>query len=63
MHFANAIAIVVARIFMNAMFNCGMHTDNVIVTVRFFGVDDGFSTGKLMHMGFQDFAGRLRHDT
>lgn len=60
MHFANSITIVIARIFMNAMFNRGMHTDDVIVTVRLVGVDDGFGTGELMHMGFQGFAGCVR---
>jgi len=60
MHFANSIAIVIARIFMNAMFNSCMHADDVMVTIRFVGVDNGFGTGELMHMGFQGFAGRVR---
>lgn len=59
MHFANAIAIVIARVFVYAMFYGGMHTEDVIVTVRFVGVDNCFGTGKLMHMGFQGFTRRV----
>ena len=61
-HFANPIAIVIARIFMNAMFNRCMRADDVIVTVRFVGVDNGFGVSELMHMGFQGFAGRVRNN-
>ena len=53
MHFAHTIAIVIARIFMHAMVHCGMHADDVIVPVRFVGVDNRLGVSELMHLGFQ----------
>jgi hypothetical protein len=37
---------------MDTMFDGGMEANDVIVTVRFVRVDNGFGTGKLMHMRF-----------
>jgi hypothetical protein len=62
MHFANSIAIIVTRIFMNPMFNGGMRTNDVIVTVGFIGVDNGFGVSELMDMIFQGFARRVWHN-
>ena len=42
------------------MFHRGVHADDVIITVRFVGVDNGFGVSELMHLGFQSFAGCVR---
>ena len=57
---AHSIAIVIARLFMHALVHCGMHADDVIVTVRFVGVDNRLGVSELMHLGFQGFASRVR---
>ena len=62
MHFADSIAIIIARIFVNAVLNRRMAADDVIVSVRFVTVDNRFGVGELMHMGLQRFARRIRHD-
>lgn len=61
MHFANAIAIIIAGVFMNAMFDRGMRANDVIVTIRFIGVDDGLGVREPLDMSFQGFTSRVGH--
>ena len=62
MHFANSVAIIVARIFANAMLNRRMAADDVIVSVGLITVNNRFGVRELMHMGFQCFSRRIRHN-
>jgi hypothetical protein len=63
MHFANSIAIIIAGIFMDAMFDGGVRANDVIVTVRFIRVDNGFRLSELMDMIFQGFASCVRYNS
>ncbi len=63
MRFANAIAIIIAGVFMNAMLDRGMSANDVIVTVRFIGVDNRLGMSEPMDMGLQDFTYRVGHDS
>ncbi len=62
MHFANAIAIIVTSPFLDGMTDSGMGTLELVIAVRFIGVDLSIGLGELINMPTEGGTCRIADD-
>ena len=63
MHFADAVPIIVTSPFLDGMTDGGMGSLELVIAVRFIGVDPCLRLNELMHMATEGGSRRIADDT